>query len=163
MNIPRPVLAIILAIFFLLPPLIIKQSIDYGKMELQHKVRFISSTQELKYWRAIDKINKVAPEVVASEIGNFPQTYIDYVIAASEKTLNSARFMSSDVQSLGSNFRLLIILEFGLSYVIFATIFYFAFRRRTLVFISSLLIPPLGIMLLLVPERYLERRSRDTE
>lgn len=157
MYIPRYIIAIIISLLFFFPPFVTMEVLKTCEINNRHNITNITSALNYQYWSAINKINRVAPKVIESEIGDFPQSYIDSALQYAQGSTKRAKDMVPEVVEADQRFRLLLFLELGLSYVAIIVFFSFAFSRRPLLKFVSFMIPPLGFLLLLVPERFLPK------
>lgn len=159
MYIPRYVIGIIISLLFFIPPFVTIEVLKVSEKDMVHKITLMSSASNNQYWSAINKINRVAPKVIESEIGDFPQSYIDSSLQHAEESAKRAKDMGPEVFEAQERLRLLLCLELGLSYAAIVAFFFFAFPRRPLLKFVSFMIPPVGFLLLFVPERFLPQEK----
>lgn len=157
MYIPRRLLAIIISFLFFFPPFVTIAAIKLAEKDMQQKITTLSSSLQYQYWSTLNKIHDVAPNLIEEKIGNFPKSYIEDGMQSAEENGKRARSMLPDVSNATERFRFLLGLEFGLSYMAIVAFFFFAFQRRPLLKFVSFMLPPLGFILLLLPERYLPK------
>lgn len=155
MYIPRWLLAIIISFLLFYPPYVTITALRLADKDIQQITATLSSSLQYQYWSTLNKISSVAPHLIEDQIGNFPKSYIEEEMQSAEENGQRARNMVPDISAAKKQFRFLMGLEFALSYMAIVAFFFFAFRGRPLLKFVSFMLPPVGFLLLLVPERFL--------